>query len=108
MYPSYLNFTKKELNLRIKKLFDILKRCEICPRKCRVNRVENEKNGFCRLGFLPMVSAFHPHSGEEKPLVGSFGSGTIFFFPAVILPVFIAKILKFLNWESEKKFLMKD
>ena len=78
MYPSYLNLSKKELDLRIEKLFKILENCEICPRKCHVNRLKG-KRGYCQLGFLPMVSAFHPHFGEEKPLVGTYGSGTIFF-----------------------------
>jgi len=76
-YPSYLNFSKKELNLRIEKLFEILENCEICPRKCHVNRLKGEK-GFCQLGELPTVSAYHPHFGEESPLVGTHGSGTIF------------------------------
>jgi len=76
-YPSYLNLSKKELTARIEKLFKIMENCEICPRKCHVNRLKNEK-GFCQLGKLPMVSAFHPHFGEESPLVGSHGSGTIF------------------------------
>jgi len=96
MFPSYLNLSSKELNLRIEKLFKILKSCEICPRKCRVNRVRGKK-GFCKLGELPMVSAYHPHFGEESVLVGKFGSGTIFFFPVVISLVFIAKIMKFLS-----------
>ena len=70
MYPGYLNLSKKDLNLRIKKLFFILKNCEICPRKCHINRTR-EKTGFCKLGKLPMVSSFQPHFGEETPLVGS-------------------------------------
>lgn len=78
MYPSYLNLSKKELNQRVERLFKILENCEICPRNCHVNRIKGEK-GFCQLGFLPVVSAFHPHFGEESPLVGRFGSGTIFF-----------------------------
>jgi putative pyruvate formate lyase activating enzyme len=77
MYPSYLNVSKKELNLRIEKLFKILEKCDICPRKCHVNRLKREK-GYCQLGYLPMVSAYHPHFGEETPLVGKCGSGTIF------------------------------
>jgi putative pyruvate formate lyase activating enzyme len=76
-YPSYLNLSKKELDLRIEKLFKILEKCEICPRKCHVNRLKGQK-GYCQLGYLPMVSAFHPHFGEESPLVGKYGSGTIF------------------------------
>jgi putative pyruvate formate lyase activating enzyme len=77
-YPSYLNLPKEEFEERIKKLFKILENCEICPRKCRVNRLKNEK-GYCQLAELPMVSAFHPHFGEESVLVGEKGSGTIFF-----------------------------
>jgi putative pyruvate formate lyase activating enzyme len=68
---------KNELKRRIEKLFGILESCEICPRKCHVNRLKGEK-GYCQLGYLPMVSAFHPHFGEETPLVGRYGSGTIF------------------------------
>ncbi len=78
MYPVYLNLSKKELNRRISKLFKILENCHICPRKCRVNRLKS-KNGFCKLGKLPVVSAYHPHFGEESVLVGENGSGTIFF-----------------------------
>lgn len=89
MYPSYLNLSKKKLNQRVERLFKILENCEVCPRNCHVNRMKGEK-GFCQLGFLPVVSAFHPHFGEESPLVGRFGpvstgrlrqggSGTIFF-----------------------------
>jgi len=77
MYPSYLNLKKKELKRRIERLFKILESCEICPRKCHVNRLKGEK-GYCQLGYLPMVSAYHPHFGEETPLVGKYGSGTIF------------------------------
>jgi len=77
MYPFYLNLSKKELKNRIEKLFRILKNCEICPRKCHVNRLKGEK-GYCQLGYLPVVSAYHPHFGEEAPLVGKYGSGTIF------------------------------
>jgi len=78
MYPSYLNLTEEKLSQRIKKLFKILENCEVCPRKCHINRLKGEK-GICQLGAKPVVSAFHPHFGEESVLVGEFGSGTIFF-----------------------------
>lgn len=78
MYPSYLNLSKKELDSRIEKFFEILENCEICPRKCHVNRLKDEK-GFCKLAHEPVVSAHHPHFGEESVLVGQKGSGTIFF-----------------------------
>jgi len=78
MQACYLSLSKKELDFRIEKLFKILENCEICPRKCHVNRSKGEM-GICQVGRLPVVSSFHPHFGEENPLVGSFGSGTIFF-----------------------------
>ncbi len=55
-----------------------LSRCELCPRRCRVNRVRGER-GFCRTGLRAKVASAGPHFGEERPLVGYGGSGTIFF-----------------------------
>lgn len=77
MFPSYLLLSDKEWQEKIEKLFKILEKCEICPRRCKVNRLKGEK-GFCKLGFLPKVSSYFPHFGEEKVLVGKSGSGTIF------------------------------
>lgn len=75
--PSYLLLEKKEMEERIKKLYKILERCELCPRKCRVNRLKGEK-GVCHSGERLKVSSYFPHFGEEDVLVGSHGSGTIF------------------------------
>jgi len=55
-----------------------LESCQICPRNCGVNRLENEI-GFCRVGRKAKVYSYTPHFGEEAPLVGVHGSGTIFF-----------------------------
>jgi putative pyruvate formate lyase activating enzyme len=52
--------------------------CDICPRRCGVDRLKDER-GFCRSGRLARVAGFAPHFGEEAPLVGQSGSGTIFF-----------------------------
>lgn len=60
------------------KLYEILKSCELCPRKCRVDRTKGQK-GVCRSGMNPVVSSVGPHFGEEPELVGRYGSGTIFF-----------------------------
>lgn len=78
MYPGYLNLSKRDFDKRIEKLFKILENCEICPRECHVNRLEDEK-GFCQLAERPVVSAHHSHFGEESVLVDEGGSGTIFF-----------------------------
>ena len=76
--PSYIKlYETGELQKRIDALNVILEDCHLCPRNCRVNRIQGEK-GVCRVGALPMVSSFHAHFGEEKPLVGYYGSGTIF------------------------------
>lgn len=63
---------------RIKEAYALFERCELCPRRCGVNRRKGEK-GFCRAPLRSVVFSFHPHHGEEMPLVGDGGSGTIFF-----------------------------
>jgi putative pyruvate formate lyase activating enzyme len=62
---------------RIEKAFAVLESCTLCPRRCRINRLKG-KLGICRAGYLPEVSSYSPHFGEERPLVGLHGSGTIF------------------------------
>ncbi len=57
---------------------DALRQCRVCPRKCGVNRLEG-KTGVCNTGRQARVSSYQPHFGEESPLVGQHGSGTIFF-----------------------------
>jgi putative pyruvate formate lyase activating enzyme len=76
--PSYTNLHNTgELHKRISVLTDMLKECRLCPRHCKVNRLEGEL-GFCRAGDTIMISSAFAHFGEEAPLVGSMGSGTIF------------------------------
>jgi len=78
MWPIYLrSYEHGELNRKIEKLYGILESCHLCPRKCSVNRLEGEK-GYCRSGKDLIVSSHGPHFGEEEPLVGTGGSGTIF------------------------------
>ncbi len=55
-----------------------LKRCSLCPRLCKVDRLAGER-GYCRTARHAVVASYGPHFGEEKPLVGRHGSGTIFF-----------------------------
>lgn len=63
---------------RAERLTARLSQCDICPRLCRVNRQAGEL-GVCRGGANAAVSSFGPHFGEEVPLVGIHGSGTVFF-----------------------------
>jgi len=62
----------------VRKLWRKMNPCTLCPRNCQVRRSEGE-NGFCGIAGMPRVSSVGPHFGEEPVLVGSGGSGTIFF-----------------------------
>ncbi|MEO0099812.1 MAG: radical SAM protein [candidate division WOR-3 bacterium] len=72
---SYLSINLKEIR---EKALSLLAECRICPRECGVNRLKNER-GHCQTGRYALVSSYGPHFGEEPELVGSSGSGTIFF-----------------------------
>ncbi len=61
-----------------RQLWDLMNPCTLCPRKCGVHRSKSQ-TGFCGIGDLPVVSSVGPHFGEESVLVGTGGSGTIFF-----------------------------
>lgn len=52
--------------------------CTLCPRACNVNRLEG-KVGYCKAGITPRIFRHGPHFGEEPPISGERGSGTIFF-----------------------------
>lgn len=91
--PSYIETHRTgKLAERIKKAWRILENCCLCPRQCEVNRLEDER-GFCKTGRSALVSSFNPHFGEEDPLVGTNGSGTIFMTNCNLLCVFCQ------NWE---------
>lgn len=76
--PGYISLYKNgELQKRKDSAYRILESCSLCPRRCKVNRLKGEK-GCCSTGSGPMISSFGPHFGEEPPLVGLHGSGTIF------------------------------
>ncbi|MCS7240510.1 MAG: radical SAM protein [Candidatus Bipolaricaulota bacterium] len=77
-YPAYLNLSAAEFSQRVQALYALAAPCRLCPRRCGVHRDRGEK-GFCRTGLRPWISSFGPHFGEERELVGRFGSGTIFF-----------------------------
>ncbi len=68
-----MNIEKKVI-----KLNKLLKNCSLCPHKCGVDRYSGT-NGFCRSGVKPLVSISVVHHGEEPPISGNMGSGTIFF-----------------------------
>lgn len=62
---------------RVEDLLEMLQSCELCPRKCRVDRTKGAE-GFCRLSGDAVMNSAFPHHGEEPPLSGTRGAGTIF------------------------------
>ena len=77
--PAYLRLLQNgELKKRVPEAYSHLRACDVCPRACRVNRLAGEL-GTCRTGVRARVSSFGPHLGEEEPLRGWRGSGTVFF-----------------------------
>lgn len=77
-YPSYIKlYEEDKLKDRVDLLYSKLESCDICPHKCGVDRLKDEK-GFCKTGEKIYISSFFPHRGEEFPIRGYRGSGTIF------------------------------
>lgn len=75
--PAYLGLAEDRFQEKIEQGKRYLENCQVCPRQCGVNRLEEEL-GECRSGYEPVISSYFPHFGEEAPLVGQKGSGTIF------------------------------
>lgn len=77
--PSYLNALKTGiLERRANQSLEALAHCTLCPRHCGVDRTAGE-TGICKTGRRAVVASYNAHFGEETPLVGKNGSGTIFF-----------------------------
>ena len=77
--PAYLRTVADGiLEQRVRQGLDALACCTLCPRRCRVDRTAGE-TGYCRTGYQAVVASYNAHFGEEAPLVGKNGSGTIFF-----------------------------
>ncbi len=77
--PAYVELERRgEFAARVDEAYSHLERCDLCPRECGVNRLRGE-TGICRAPKQVAVYSYQPHFGEELPLVGRAGSGTIFF-----------------------------
>jgi len=75
---AYNKMPLETLKERASSALALLASCQICPRRCQVDRL-NDERGYCRTGRWARVASYAPHYGEEPPLVGHSGSGTIFF-----------------------------
>lgn len=84
--------TSGELARREEALWAMMAPCRLCPRRCGADRL-NGKTGVCSSGRLFKVASYGPHFGEEPPLVGRRGSGTLFFSNCNLLCLYCQ------NWE---------
>lgn len=77
--PNYIAaYNSGILSKKVQESLQMLEKCDICPRQCSVHRLKNEE-GFCRTGRFAIVCSLFAHHGEEPPVSGENGSGTIFF-----------------------------
>ncbi|MHB1687274.1 MAG: radical SAM protein [Ignavibacteriaceae bacterium] len=101
--PSYLKlFHSGELKRRALVMEEILKACTNCPRNCLTDRTKNEF-GKCLSGYLPIVSSYTPHFGEEPVLSGTNGAGNIFFGNCNLKCVYCQNSDISQSWKSEIK-----
>jgi len=77
--PAYIKLLETgEFKERVSQAYEHLSICDVCAWKCPVDRHAG-KVGMCRTGVRARISSYAPHMGEEDPLRGWRGSGTIFF-----------------------------
>jgi putative pyruvate formate lyase activating enzyme len=100
--PGYITLYRSgELERRVQNLEARLSECDICPRKCGVNRLQSEE-GFCHSGKLPIVSSVCAHKGEEPVISGTKGSGAIFWGNCNLRCVYCQNYQISQNWQKQK------
>ena len=103
MIPAYLELARTgELAQRVARAWRHLEDCDLCARYCRMNRLQTIKGAVCRTGERAVVHSHGPHHGEEDPLRGRFGSGTIFFGWCNLRCVYCQ------NWDISQKGLGRE
>ncbi len=96
--PAYIRLMRSgELAERVRRAWRRMEDCDLCARYCRVNRLETAKGAVCRTAERAVVSSYGAHHGEEDPLRGRGGSGTIFFSWCNLRCVFCQ------NWEISQR-----
>ncbi len=100
MKASYLKLLESgDLDGRVAEARRHLEDCDLCARYCRMNRLETIRGAVCRTGEHAVVHGHGPHHGEENPLRGWNGSGTIFFSGCNLRCVYCQ------NWDISQKGL---
>ena len=100
--PSYVHSLESgKLQDKVRRAISALEYCTLCPRECGVNRIQGE-TGICRTGRNARVSSMHAHFGEEPPLVGRNGSGTLFFTHCNLMCIFCQ------NWDISHQGFGED
>jgi putative pyruvate formate lyase activating enzyme len=100
--PSYIAlYHSGELERRAHALEARLPSCDICPRECHIDRLNGE-TGFCRSGYLPIISTVCAHHGEEPALSGTKGSGTVFFGNCNMQCVYCQNHQISQNWKKQQ------
>ena len=98
--PAYLTLLENnQLQVRAEQAYQHMADCDLCARYCHVDRYAGIKGAVCRTGLRAWVNSYGPHHGEEVPLRGVYGSGTIFFSWCSLRCVFCQ------NWEISQKGL---
>jgi putative pyruvate formate lyase activating enzyme len=102
MESGYVELCRSgELERRARALEARLSSCDICPRECRVDRLQDEI-GYCHSGRLPIVSAVCAHHGEEPAISGTRGSGTVFFGNCNMRCVYCQNHQISQDWKTQK------
>lgn len=101
--PAYLALLHENLlTSRVDQAYQHLEDCDLCARYCHVNRKRTTKGAVCRTGELAVVHSYGPHHGEEGPLRGWNGSGTIFFSWCSLRCVYCQ------NWDISQKGMGRE
>jgi putative pyruvate formate lyase activating enzyme len=101
--PSYIElYNSGELRSRTEKAEEMLSSCSCCPRLCEADRL-NSRSGYCLSGYLPVVSSYTAHLGEEPGLSGTRGAGNIFFGNCNLQCIYCQNYEISQNWKDEIK-----
>lgn len=103
MHPAYLALMQTgELGARAEQALAHLAACDLCARYCGVDRRRSVRGALCRTGARAVVHGYGPHHGEEDPLRGTRGSGTVFFAWCNLRCVYCQ------NWDISQKGIGRE